>query len=98
MRILKLLAVWTAGGALAMTLYTHGEVTHYWYGNDEGRGYSLDTWSGESLDDSQIYPKGYKFRFKTNDFERNSEVRTIAIILILSGACFLTFKLFRDPN
>lgn len=98
MRILRLLILWIAAIALVITIYSHGQVRYYWYANDEGRGYSLKTWQGTSLDDSQVYRKGFTYRYETYQFEENTEIRAIAIILILAGASFLTLQMFRRPK
>jgi hypothetical protein len=100
MRILRLLILWIAAIALVITIYSHGQVRYYWYANDNegGRGYSLKIWQGTSLDDSGIYPKGFTYRYWTYQFEKNTEIRAIAIILILAGASFLTLQMFRRPK
>lgn len=97
MRILRLLILWIAAIALAVTIYTHGQARYYWYANEEGRGYSLKIWQGTSLDD-RGYPKGFIYRNETYHFEKNTEIRAIAIILILAGASFLTLRMFRPPK
>lgn len=97
MRILRLLILWIATIALVVTIYAHGQVRYYWYANEEGRGYSLKTWQGPSLDD-RGYPKGFIYRHETYHFEKNTEIRAIAIILIIAGASFLTLRTFRPSK
>lgn len=86
MRILSLLILWIATIGLAVSLYSYGQVRYYWYANEDGRGYALDSYKGDSLDDDAGYEKGHKYRHQIWRFERNAEARTILIILILAGA------------
>lgn len=95
---MSLLALWLTAIALAVTLYDYGQVRYYWYASDEGRGYALTTWKGDSLDNDRSYPKGYTYRYDIYRFERNAEARTIVIILILAGASAASFKLLKRPR
>lgn len=90
MRILNLLILWATAIGLAGTLFSYGQVKYYRYENDEGRGYTLNSylgWKGDSLDKESGYGKGYTYRGDRYKFEQNAETRTILIILILAGAC-----------
>lgn len=98
MRIIRLLILWIVAIALIITIGEYGQVRYYWYANEQGRGYLLETWEGTSLDDSYLHPKGYTYRYYTDKFEKNPEIRTITIILILAVAGFLTLQMFRHPK
>jgi len=78
--------IWFLAISLSVTLYSYGQVRHYWYANDEGLGYEVDYYRGDSLDHDARYEKGYKYRYDIWRFQRNAEARTILIILILTGA------------
>jgi hypothetical protein len=94
----KLLLLWLTTIALAYTVYAHGLRTYYWYANESGRGYAVTEWRGANLDgqmsaDRRRYPEGYEFRYTYSRFEEQTELRTIAIILLVASAAFLTLRM-----
>ncbi len=95
MRALSIIVVWSTAFALALALYSYGLVQHYWYDNGQGRGYDIIRWQGDSLDDVYGYQKGYHFRYSTFRFEKNAEIRTIAIVAVFSCASAGTILLLR---
>ena len=95
MRTLKLLLAWTTAIALAVTIHSYGQVKYYWYGNDQGRGYALRTWQGESLDNTGGYAQGYTYRYETYRFEKDPERRMITMILLLGTAGVLTIRILK---
>jgi hypothetical protein len=93
MRVLSIVLVWLTAAAIALTLWNFGMVQHYWYANDQGLGYDLVKWQGDTLDNAFVYPKGYRFRYSTFRFEKNAETRAILIITVLACACAGTILL-----
>jgi hypothetical protein len=94
-RAISIIVLWLTAAALALTVYTYGLVGHYWYANDQGRGYDLTRWRGDSLDGIPPYPDGYRFRYSDSRFEKAPEIRTVFIILVLASASAGTIILLK---
>ena len=86
MRLISIIVLWLATGAIVFTLFGFGMVDHYWYANDQGQGYDFATWKGYNLDDVHGYEKGFRFRYSFPRFEKNAEMRIILIIVVLASA------------
>ena len=95
MRTTSIIILWVTAAALALTLYAYGLVEHYWYANDQGRGYDLTRWRGDSLDGIPPYADGYHFRYSNLRFERAPEIRTVLIIIVIASASAGTIILLR---
>ena len=95
MRTISIVILWLTAAALALTLYAYGLVEHYWYANDQGRGYDLTRWRGDSLDGIPPYADGYHFRYSNLRFEKAPELRTVLIILVIASASTGTIVLLR---
>jgi hypothetical protein len=95
MRAISIILIWLTALALALTLLNYGMVEHYWYANNQGLGYDLTRWRGDTLDNVGSVGKGYRFRYSTFRFEKNAEIRTIAIIVVFSCAFAGTILLIR---
>lgn len=95
MRIARLLVIWIATIAISVTIYAYGQVEYTWYEGADGKGYALKYWKGNTLDDDPAYDKGYKHKGSVYRFEKNAEIRTILIILILAGASLFSLSVFK---
>ena len=81
---------------LCLTIYDYGKVKYYFYEDTEkpGWGHYLKTYEGENL--GKYYKntgEKYKYTYVSYKFEKDPEVRTIIIILIIAASFFISFKI-----
>jgi len=91
----KIIVLWVLVIILCITIYNYGKVKCYRYEDTEGWGYSIKTYQGENLGQNQRYKDGEKYKYDgiIYKFEKNTEPRTISIILIIAASFFLSFKI-----
>lgn len=99
MKKFKIIVLWVLVIILCMTIYNYGKGKYYWYENTEklGWGKYMTTYEGESL--SQYMRTGgekYKYDGIRYKFEKNTEPRTISIILIIAASFFFSFKIIKS--
>ena len=95
MKTFKIIGLWALVIILCITIYNYGKIKYYWYENTEnpGRGHSIKTYQGENL--GQYYTNGEKYKYTsiTYNFEKDAELRSIIIILIIAASFFFSFKI-----
>lgn len=89
MNSLKILFLLALSVALCVILYEYGQTKYCRYERDGGWGYDKDGYYGETLEDE----KQYKYVGTRYRFDKQSELRSIAIIFILGAAVFFSFRI-----
>jgi len=91
----KMIILWILVISLCITIYNYGKTKYYWYEDtkEPGWGYYKESYHGKDLGNLYKDSEKYKYVEIVYKFDKDTEVRTIIIILILAVSSFLSFKI-----